>query len=260
MSAAGPLARLRIVVTRPRRPTDELGRLLAAEGAEVIHLPTVVIGEPPSYEPLDEALERAARGRCDWVLFASATAADVVVARMAARGLDPGALGRVAAVGPATARVLEGAGVPVVLTPETFTGEALADALGRGPGRVLLPRVAGGPPELPDALERAGWEVDEVPAYSNVPAARDAPEAERVRAGGFDVVTFTSASTARGFAHVVASPAELGLAPGERERTVACIGPRTADAARAAGFRVDLVAPEHTAQGLVAALVDHFAR
>jgi uroporphyrinogen-III synthase len=37
---------------------------------------------------------------------------------------------------------------------------------------------------------------------------------------------------------------------------VACIGPITADTARAAGLTVDVVAAEHTIEGLVAALVE----
>ena len=37
---------------------------------------------------------------------------------------------------------------------------------------------------------------------------------------------------------------------------VACIGPITADTARAAGLHVDIVAVEHTIEGLVGALVE----
>jgi uroporphyrinogen-III synthase len=39
---------------------------------------------------------------------------------------------------------------------------------------------------------------------------------------------------------------------------VACIGPITADTARAAGLTVDVVAAEHTIDGLVTALVEAF--
>jgi uroporphyrinogen-III synthase len=38
---------------------------------------------------------------------------------------------------------------------------------------------------------------------------------------------------------------------------VACIGPRTAFDARAAGLTVDLIAEDRSADSLVAALVDH---
>jgi uroporphyrinogen-III synthase len=40
---------------------------------------------------------------------------------------------------------------------------------------------------------------------------------------------------------------------------MACIGPVTAQAAREAGLRVDVVAATYTTDGLVAALAEHFA-
>ena len=41
--------------------------------------------------------------------------------------------------------------------------------------------------------------------------------------------------------------------------SIACIGPTTAATARELGLRVDLVADEHTVEGLADALVAHFA-
>jgi uroporphyrinogen-III synthase len=73
------------------------------------------------------------------------------------------------------------------------------------------------------------------------------PEARRaLREGKVDAVTFTSASTVRGFVRA------LGAV--KCNPTVVCIGPVTAREARAHGFRVSAVAKPHTLQGLVAAL------
>jgi uroporphyrinogen-III synthase len=71
-----------------------------------------------------------------------------------------------------------------------------------------------------------------------------------VRAGEIDIVTLTSSSTARNLATLLNGQ----LAP-LRAAMVACISPLTAEAARAAGFRVDVVAGEHTIPGLIAAVV-----
>ncbi len=61
-----------------------------------------------------------------------------------------------------------------------------------------------------------------------------------------DVITFTSPSTVTYY---------VDLARRRRPPpVVACIGPVTADAARRAGFQVDVVAVEHSAEGLVTAL------
>jgi uroporphyrinogen III methyltransferase/synthase len=64
--------------------------------------------------------------------------------------------------------------------------------------------------------------------------------------GEVDAITFTSASTVRGFV----------AAGGTRIRgvKVVCIGPITAREARAQGFHVHAIAEPHTTDGLVAAL------
>jgi uroporphyrinogen III methyltransferase/synthase len=96
--------------------------------------------------------------------------------------------------------------------------------------------------------------VDEVTAYRTVLAPEDATAAV-LRTGEFDVVTFTSGSTVRGFAAVV-SAAEAGLTPQDSEAPkVVCIGAVTAQAASDLGFRVDAVAREQTAEGLVHAVL-----
>ncbi len=61
-----------------------------------------------------------------------------------------------------------------------------------------------------------------------------------------DAVTFTSASTVRGFVRA------LGALRGDPK--VVCIGPVTAREARAHGLRVSAVASPHTMEGLVAAV------
>jgi uroporphyrinogen-III synthase len=65
---------------------------------------------------------------------------------------------------------------------------------------------------------------------------------------GADAILLASGSAARSLASV--------LAPTERTLVV-CIGPSTAEAARAAGVRVDVVAEESTGQGMIQALVEH---
>ncbi len=80
-----------------------------------------------------------------------------------------------------------------------------------------------------------------------------------MRAGDFDVLTFTSGSTARNFVQLIASPDAVGCAPGEDVRKiVACIGPETSRVARDLGFRVDVVPGQATVSALVGAIVSRF--
>ena len=78
----------------------------------------------------------------------------------------------------------------------------------------------------------------------------------RKRLLGADVLTFTSASTVRGF---VALLGDFPASQAASGKCVACIGPITANAAAQAGLTVDVVAPVHTTAGLLDALEISFA-
>jgi uroporphyrinogen-III synthase len=252
-----PLAGCRVVVTRPRSQAGLLEELLLARGATVVALPTITIAAPASYDSLDAALKDLAAGGYEWIAFLSVNAVEQVLARLHQLALDVEIVGRarVVAVGGATAEALSSSGVAVDLVPDDFTAAGVATALGPGTGSVLVPRAADAPAAALDPLRSEGWQVDEAVAY-RTEIGGDAGEAEAVRQRGFDVVTFTSGSTARGFAAIV-GVARAGLAPGDPgERKVACIGPATAKVATGLGFRVDAIAAEHSAEGLVQAVVE----
>jgi uroporphyrinogen III methyltransferase/synthase len=187
-----PLFGRRVVVTRARHQAWALGDVLANAGADVIYLPVIAIEDPPSFEALDTAVKKLAEGLYAWVVFPSVNAVDKLFSRL----VDARAFGRtkVAAVGPTTAAALHQRGVVADLIPETFTGDALVEELGRGSGGVLIPRVVDAPRGIVSRLEREGWIVEEVEAYANALADPDPSAVEAVRAGEFNVVTFASAS------------------------------------------------------------------
>jgi uroporphyrinogen III methyltransferase/synthase len=239
----------RVVVTRARDQASELTERLRAEGADVVEVPTIAIEDPADAAALRAATSRLAGGHYDWVVFTSANA----VHRLMAGLRDARALGRtqVAAVGSATAKALAAHGLVADLVPERFVAEALVDVMPAPPAsgrRVLVPRAAAGRDVLPDGLRAAGWEVDLVEAYRTVPAATTAHDVDRLRHA--DAITFTSSSTVTNFLASVGA----GLVPA----VVACIGPVTADTARAAGLSVTVVAAASTVDGLVEALVGAF--
>jgi uroporphyrinogen-III synthase len=256
-----PLTGLRIVVTRARRQAGALSEHLEELGAEVIEMPVIEIAGPDSWAELDQSIRLLAEGFFRWVVFTSGNGVEKTFERIAHASLDARAFGRskVAAVGSTTAALLAQRGIRADLVPPKFTAAAVAEALGRGSGRILLPRVQGAPADVVEALSANGWSVREVPAYRNLPAGNDSPGASAVATRRFDVVTFTSASTVGNFLAVAGTPEALGLENGgSGNRAVACIGPVTAAAAAEAGLRVDVVAEEHSVAGLVRALVDRF--
>jgi uroporphyrinogen III methyltransferase / synthase len=256
-----PLDGRRVVVTRPREQAGRLSSLLVRLGADVVHLPVIEIADPPSWEAIDWSIKKLVEGYYSWVIFSSSNAVDKFFERIDAAGKDARAFGRtrIAAVGAVTAEHLRTNGIRADLVPEEHTGDALTDAMGHGSGRVLVPRVAGAPRTLVERLSTNGWKVDAVVAYVNLPASDTSVEADDVRSGAFDAVTFASGSAVRGFVGMVGAPDDLGIASGDEEgKVVACIGPSTATAAKELGFRVDVVPDEHTSKGMALALADAF--
>jgi uroporphyrinogen III methyltransferase/synthase len=244
-----PLFGTKVVVTRPVDRESTLTALLHAQGAEVIELPVSHIVEPGDGGAARRTAAKAV-GDHDWIVFTSANGVRWFMKELRdARDL---AGVSVAAIGNATADELRACNIEPDLVPERFVAEALLDAFpdASSGGRVLLARAAVARDVLPDGLRAKGWEVDDVAVYANEPLVPSA--ADRARVASADVVLFTSASAVGRLLEAVGPEAIPDL--------VACIGPVTADAARALGLRVDLVADVHTIPGLVAALVSHVHR
>ena len=133
--------------------------------------------------------------------------------------------------------------------------EALAASLGEVTGqRVLLPQAEQAREALAGALRQRGAAVDEIVVYRTLPAVPDPAALAELRRGA-EAITFTSGSAARSFARLLP-----GWLPAAGPRPlVACLGPVTAAAARAAGLPVDVVAAEYTLDGLIRALAEHWS-
>lgn len=247
-----------VVVTRGKGGEDALAARLRELGAEVRELPSIAFAPPADPAPLDAALRDLAR--FEWAVFASATAVERTVARLAALGLPPAALARLslAAVGPATADALARAVREPDLVPAEARGEAMAAALAprvRG-RRVLVPRPAEGRPELLEGLAAAGADAVAVEAYRTVPAPAEAirPLATWIAAGEIAAVAFASPSAVR------AVVAGLGAdAPLLRRVPLAAIGPTTAEALRAEGLEVAAQPERYTGAGLADAIAARLA-
>jgi uroporphyrinogen-III synthase/uroporphyrinogen III methyltransferase/synthase len=253
------LDRRTVVVTRSKGGEDALAARLRELGAEVREIPSIAFAPPADPGPLDAALRDLAR--FDWAVFASATAVERTVERLAALGIPAAALARLslAAVGPATADAVARAVREPDLVPAEATGEAMAAVLAprvRG-RRVLLPRPAEGRPELLDGLRAAGADVAAAEAYRTVPAPAEAirPLAAWIAAGEVAAVAFASPSAVRA---VVA-----GLGDGVallRRVPLAAIGPTTAAALRAEGLEVAAQPARHTGVDLADSIAESVSR
>jgi uroporphyrinogen III methyltransferase/synthase len=255
-----PLAGRTIVVTRPAEQARRFIDLLEAAGARVLAAPTIAIEPPPSWEPLDRALDAAAS--FGWVIFTSVNGVAMVDRRLRARGLGWTVLRRcrVAAIGPATAEALREHEVHVAAVPAEYRAEGLVERLRgeiRAGDRVLLPRAARTRDVLVTELARMGADVVEVPAYVTRRVDADARRLrDALASGAVDAVTFTSSSTARNFAELFSEEQRRAWFAGV---TVASIGPITAATAAEYGLQTGVMPREYTIPALARAIREYFA-
>ena len=250
------MARPRILITRSAHQASALADQLRALWMEPILVPAIELAEPSSFAEMDEAI--ALLEGFDWVLFTSANAVEVFVKRAGDR---LGAVPLVAAIGPATARAVEAAGLRVDLVPAHAVAESLVEALlpyvrqtDGSPARFLLVRAEVAREYLPEKLREVGAEVMVAAAYRTViPEGSIAAVRELFGSRKMwpDAITFTSSSTATNLlALLEAAGLEL---PDEILRV--SIGPVTSQTLRELKFPPHAEAEVATIPGLVAAVV-----
>jgi len=250
-----PLYGRTILVTRTREQASKLTGQLVACGANVIECTTIEIRPPEDFAGLDKALGRIES--FDWLVLTSPNGVRALLARMRQLGLDGRSLSklRIAAVGPATADLLDENFLHADLMGETFTSRALGKALAprtRKGAKVLLARADIATDELPETLRAAGAKVTEAIAYRTVrPASLPDHAVSALTAGTVDWVTFTSSSTVKNFLTLV-----QGAGVDVAAVKLASIGPVTTEALRAAGLDPTTEAKRHTICGLIEAIID----
>jgi uroporphyrinogen III methyltransferase/synthase len=249
------------LVTRSRDQASKLVELLSAAGARCLEVPTIEIGLPDDFTPLDAALKEMAR--YDWVVFTSANGVAGFMRRLFDRGQDVRALGqaKIAAIGPATAQAAREFGLTADVVPQAFKAEDLLDALSPlvVPGsRILLARAQIAREVLPTGLVRLGAEVDVVPVYKARPPKEIPPEAAAaLKEGRVDILTFTSSSTVHNFARLLGKERFLALAA---RATVAAIGPITAATLKEYGLTPQIEPNDFTIPALAEAIVNYFKK
>lgn len=249
-----PLEARTVVVTRARHQAQDLGQQLEKLGARVIYCPAIRIAPPDDLAPFQAAVQQL--DNFDWLILTSANGVTSLMEELKRQGKAmrlPAHL-RVAAVGPATAAALQEHGVETAVVPEEFTSDRIADlVLAAGPRaqRVLLSRGAGANPELPVRLRAAGADVVDVQSYRSVPDLSNLSEVDALLArGAIELITFTSPSTAEHLLRGLSGPLD--------QVRFAAIGPVTAQRLRELGRSADIVARDHTADGLVRAISDYY--
>jgi uroporphyrinogen-III synthase len=246
--AGKALAGWRVLVPRGGAWGDDVAATLRTHGAVPVIAPMINFASAEDVPALTDALHRLKSGSFDWLVVTSATTVDVLVSQE----VTIPATTRIAAVGETTGAALSLAGYTVDFVPK---GDNSARGLVREwpesaiSGRVLIPQSNIAEPTLVAGLAELGLDVEFVAAYRTVGVPVTSQIAADVAAGRIQAILVTSGSVAR--------QVQLQLGPLPEQTVVACIGPRTAFDARAAGIAVHLIAETRSSTSLVETLVEH---
>lgn len=255
-----PLSGCRILVTRPKNRPSVMAQKLRRAGAEAIEIPSIKTEAKADQRQLTAALDRI--DTYQWLVFTSPYGVEVFFREMRQQKRDVRILAgvKIAVIGPATAREVEKRGLLVDLMPEIYAGDALGRALRQACNdgdKVLLARAEIGSQDLTGALRGQGEqeekqeykfiEISDVAIYETNYVSQDAIDIEMLLdEGKISCVTFTSASTVKGFA--AAAGGDL------RQVKAACIGEQTRAAAEALGMKT-FVSKEATMDSLTELIV-----
>lgn len=236
----------RILVTRPKERAGTLSSRLTALGAEVTEYPCI---ETVPILPCGE-MERALKNisSYEWLVFTSPAGVECMWDELKRSGKDARALGSVklAAIGSGTEKALNKCGLSADLIPTVYDAEHLgAELAGKAGGRVLILRAEIGSPALTERLSDAKIAFDDIAVYRTIyKNDRSAELRKALENGELELVTFTSASTVRGFVGSVGEDADFSKIRGM------CIGSQTADEAKKYGIPV-AIAEKATIDALI---------
>ncbi len=246
---------MKVLITRPRSQSDQFAEALHQAGFEVAFLPVIEIKPVEDLAELDGAIRDISS--YDWIVFSSVNAVEVTCGHENAwQAITNPGKPKVAAIGPKTAEALRRRGVRTDLVPDEYVAEAILPGMGDLRGkRVLLPRAEIARDVLPVAIRKAGGTAHEITVYRTLPVEAESEGLAALRLG-VDLVTLTSTSTVDNFVELARrNGLDPLFLPGRP--SFVCIGPVTEQAARQHGLKRLIVAADHTAEGMVAAILKH---
>lgn len=245
-----PLSGKKIILTRPKALISKMAKHLRNLGAQVIEMPTVEITRISDNNRLYKAFDEL--DKYGWVVFTSPTGVEIFFEEMQERHVDVRRLASVkfAVLGSGTDLELRKHGFYSDLMPDKYDGKSLGKALAKAASqkeRILIPRAKIGNPEIIEELSE--FEVEDIPTYDTLYIKNEILDLQKdIEAGGIYCAAFTSSSIVRSF---VSAYPELNF----EKLKAACIGEKTAQAAREANMQV-FVAEESSIDSLIELIED----
>lgn len=258
-----PLGGKQILVTRPREQGRIFVKNLRSLGAQVIEFPAI------RTQPLSGKKERERirntfgkilsdlEEKSVWLVFTSAVGVNSFFDFLEKEKIDIRLFwrARFAVIGSVTGEALEKRGIRPDLIPEVYEAGELGKVLARNCGGkeiVAAFRAKEASQELFPPVRNTGAECLDIPIYETISGADECWKeriALQLAEGKIDYVTFTSASTVRGFVQTMGNTVDL------RQIHALCIGRKTQEEAERFGMYTE-VAGEATTDSMIEWLLE----
>ena len=250
-----PLFGLRIGITRSWDQSETEIKLALKLGAQPILLPTIEIGPPLDWKPVDDAISRLEEYQ--WLVFTSANGVQYFLNRLWEIGFDARKLSdlKIATIGPSTAEALNAYHLRTDLIPAQYRAENLAEELKPlvSQQKILWAGANRGREVLQRELTEVSATVDKVVVYENHDmTAWDSESINLLESGEVDWIGLSSPSIARNLNHLLTDKVRKQIGNSIK---LASISPVTTQAAREVGLEVDAEAEQYHWEGIFAAIL-----
>lgn len=255
----GPLSGITILINGERDQAGLLIEKIEGLGGEAVLFPVTQIMPPEDWTHFEQVIQNV--NRFNWLLFTDVHGVTAFFNRLKTRNIDIRHLHNIRlAAGEAAGAELNKLGFQVDFVLENLTGregfEALRSRIKSGES-LLMTGPCAAAAEIKKNLKAHHVRVEELIVYHTVIDGNSlAKIIQMLQNGGFDYITFTSASAVRNFVSII-GPERIGLA---NRYPIICIGPITEQEAYQSGLHVADVADKYTVDGLVEKLTGNPGR
>lgn len=264
------LGNRQFLITRPKQNASELANRLRAQGAQVLEVPAIATKAIEPNRELEMALKAGLRTEAQkqaserWLVFSSPIGVRTFFEQLLKMEMDVRTLVpkncalKIAAIGSATKKELKSYGLLADVTPEVFNARQLGEAIAKVAAKdseIFIVRAKEGSKELVPPLLEAGLFVQDIATYETVYEVNEVlSEAVKNAFANkeIDAVTFTSASTVKGFVN-----AFFGLDFSNIQAV--CIGEQTAAEAEKYGMQI-LISKEASMDSMMDLIVEKFGQ
>ena len=256
------------LLTRPKENVSELAKRLREQGAQVLEVPAITTRAIEPNAELESVLKAGINVEAPnavserWLVFSSPIGVRTFFKQLLKMDMDVRMLTpkncvlKIAAIGSATKRELKNYGLLADVTPAVFNARELGEAIAKVAAKdseIIIARAKEGSKELVPPLLDAGLLVQDIATYETVYEVNEVLS-EAVKSAfdnkEIDAVTFTSASTVKGF---VKAFVELDFSTVQ----AVCIGEQTAAEAAKYGMQI-IISKEASMDSMMELMIEEF--